>query len=532
MRSTSSVVAFGALVLGATPTLAGLISVPGDVPTIQDAVLAAVTGDSIVVAAGTYAEAVMVTEKSLTLLGAGAEVTRVDVLGWENPSMIDEVGGWVAGFTVTDGLDIRGLTGWFTVYECTVEGDTYMEVLFPTFGDGVAVLKRSRLQGDVVVQQDNWFSSVLIEDCELSGPVVSLDSESGISVSGCTVTGGDVYMYGEFVDVIENAFIDCELDLHVDSFSGTARDNTVVGGSGIRLEAGDVADWEIDGNVITDAEVGIRCEQDDFMFVRNNRIGRCTTGLVLDGPLYEVSGNLVFGCETGVELIQRWDGAECFVTDNTIVGCTGQALVWTCPGDEAQGVFASNLVAGNGGGVDLEPDQLLEIRCNDVWDNAGANWTGIPDPTGVDGNFSADPLFCQPALDDYTLADASPCRPGQHPDGADCGFVGAEDGPCVPVLDTPGGLDAAAHPPASGVVRVGVNPIRGEVWFEIAPVEDPRRLELFDVSGRRVDTLTVGPMDVRVHWNARDRAGRMLPSGTYYVRLDGDVPATPFVLVR
>ena len=44
---------------------------------------------------------------------------------------------------------------------------------------------------------------------------------------------------------------------------------------------------------------------------------------------------------------------------------------------------------------------------------------------GLRGNFSADPLFCDAAAGDFTLSSQSPCLPGNHPDGADCGLIGA-----------------------------------------------------------------------------------------------------------
>jgi len=38
------------------------------------------------------------------------------------------------------------------------------------------------------------------------------------------------------------------------------------------------------------------------------------------------------------------------------------------------------------------------------------------------GNFSADPLFC--GVGNYNLRADSPCAPGNHPDGFDCGLIG------------------------------------------------------------------------------------------------------------
>ena len=66
---------------------------------------------------------------------------------------------------------------------------------------------------------------------------------------------------------------------------------------------------------------------------------------------------------------------------------------------------------------------VLRLRCCDLFGNSQGDWTdGIADQCGVDGNISADPLFCDAGTDDFTLDGHSPCAPGYNPD---CGLVGA-----------------------------------------------------------------------------------------------------------
>jgi predicted outer membrane repeat protein len=67
------------------------------------------------------------------------------------------------------------------------------------------------------------------------------------------------------------------------------------------------------------------------------------------------------------------------------------------------------------------------VRSCTFADNRSAFGGGSNDICGIDGggNFSADPLFCDLSGADYTLDADSPCLPGQHPDGADCGLIGA-----------------------------------------------------------------------------------------------------------
>lgn len=68
----------------------------------------------------------------------------------------------------------------------------------------------------------------------------------------------------------------------------------------------------------------------------------------------------------------------------------------------------------------------IDMNCCDVYGNVGGDWIGcLAGQEDQDGNFSADPLFCGAAVDDYTLDGQSPCLPGNHPDGVDCGLIGA-----------------------------------------------------------------------------------------------------------
>jgi hypothetical protein len=63
------------------------------------------------------------------------------------------------------------------------------------------------------------------------------------------------------------------------------------------------------------------------------------------------------------------------------------------------------------------------LMCCDLYGNAG-DWTEcIEDQLGMNGNFSADPLLCDPAVGNLRLENCSPCMPGYHPAEYDCGGV-------------------------------------------------------------------------------------------------------------
>ena len=66
------------------------------------------------------------------------------------------------------------------------------------------------------------------------------------------------------------------------------------------------------------------------------------------------------------------------------------------------------------------------------------------------------------------------------------------------------------------------NPFDGRVGFGFRLGEaSPVALEVFDLRGRKVATLSGAGLDAgehRIEWNGRDQAGRMVPAGTYLYR--------------
>jgi hypothetical protein len=79
------------------------------------------------------------------------------------------------------------------------------------------------------------------------------------------------------------------------------------------------------------------------------------------------------------------------------------------------------------GGVDLD--------CCDVYGTVGGDYVGCIAPEGgVDGNFSADPLFCAKEENNFTIEAFSPCAP---PGVTNCGLVGALPVGCEPVSVVP-----------------------------------------------------------------------------------------------
>ena len=80
----------------------------------------------------------------------------------------------------------------------------------------------------------------------------------------------------------------------------------------------------------------------------------------------------------------------------------------------------------SGGGAAVDGNSTLTFSCSDIFGNGGGDWLGaLAAQNGTNGNFSLDPFFCEPSTMDFTLGENSPCLPGQHPNGDQCGRIGA-----------------------------------------------------------------------------------------------------------
>ncbi len=174
--------------------------------------------------------------------------------------------------------------------------------------------------------------------------------------------------------------------------------------------------------------------------------------------------------------------------------------------------LALNLVAHNTGGGLALAGGALAPTCNDVFGNTGAAWSGLADPTGQNGNFAVDPLFCDLAGGDVTLAADSPCL-----DAAGCGLVGALGEGCggeVDVADLAAvGLAVSAYP----------NPFNPAVTLRARlEIGGAVRLTVHDLRGRLVRVLAEGDRPAgwfEARWNGRDDTGRGVGSGVYVYRI-------------
>ena len=97
--------------------------------------------------------------------------------------------------------------------------------------------------------------------------------------------------------------------------------------------------------------------------------------------------------------------------------------------------ISHSILSGGTNGAAVCDGGSIALSCCNVVGNSGGDYVGcLAGQNGVNGNFSLDPAFCDPAAGDYTLRSDSPCAP---PGVTGCGLVGALPVGCGPVSVEP-----------------------------------------------------------------------------------------------
>ncbi len=206
------------------------------------------------------------------------------------------------------------------------------------------------------------------------------------------------------------------------------------------------------------------------------------------------------------------------ITGNTFVGNEG-----TFSGggafyiNNSNPFISNNLVAFNTGSTSLANGihavtSAPTFSCNDVFGNIGSNYGDITDPTGTDGNISADPLFCNFDESDFGVSADSPCA------SESCGLIGALAPGCGtnPAIDDTGLL----VPLVFKVEQNYPNPFNPSTTISFSlPVAGHTNVAIYNVAGHLVKTLLNETMSADTHnvvWTGRDDNDRSVATGIYF----------------
>jgi len=361
------------------PTKARTITVPDDYPTIQEAVNAASSGDTIFVRAGTYYEHVVV-NKTVSLTGENRDTTIIDGGGVGNAVDVLANNVTITGFTV------RGSGG------LTASG----------FGSGIYLFcsDNAEIRGNNIVsnycgiylKQSN--NVVISENAILfqSNLGVYLVDSRGIIVKKNNMTNNRVGIYiagSEDSIVSENNITNNERS-GIESVGFRSYNNSfirnVITGNMIGIVLGTADRNILDGNIVTNNMVGIELRNSEGIILRNNNMTSNRKNFHVGGGWYilehfihdidtsnTVNGKPMYYLVNQHNLTVPTDAGYVAVVNSTLV--TMRGLILTSNGE---GVLLFNVtkslienvtLSDNGFGIIMYNSNNNTIRRNHVINN-------------------------------------------------------------------------------------------------------------------------------------------------------------------
>jgi Chlamydia polymorphic membrane protein (Chlamydia_PMP) repeat len=191
--------------------------------------------------------------------------------------------------------------------------------------------------------------------------------------------------------------------------------------------------------------------------------------------------------------------------------------------DAADSTNISNtIVAFNTGGwpvASVEDLPFGTINCTDIYGNTGGDWEGvIASQTGLMGNISLDPLFCDAPGDNFSIRSDSPCAPFSGPN-TECDLAGAHDVGCTP----PSAIEGGSSVSVLSILEAGPNPFISNTTLRFSVARPGAvKLRIFDATGRQVRSLVnmmLVPGQYVIPWDGKSESGEETGTGVYYGQL-------------
>jgi hypothetical protein len=456
---------------------AATLNVPSRYNSVAAALAEAVSGDIIEIAPGLYQENNLAVPEGVTLAGTGVKPQDV---------MID-----------------GGRQGRIMILEGLTETVTIRNLLFM---NGLAQGPSTYDQSGGAIFVSN--SQVRIENCVFSannadahGGAIRLSNSTGEILSSAFYANTSPVGGGGAIDLSYNSsplVRDCE-------FLG----NRAAWGGALSCRAGSsprVENSELKSNLAEGSHGfggGVFADTQSFPDILNS--------LIVDNQAYFGGG------------LASWTGGGTNLDYCTVAYNKGWVLEGGLLVVNSSAFVTGSIIAFNKGrGVSVAGLSDITISCTDMNGNSIGDWA-LPqgDLSSRNGNLNVDPEFCsiQPGHPDrFALASSSPLA--DNPDG--CGVLGARPVSCT------GDKALVEIPVASAAIErvlAAPNPFNPQtaISFEISKAQDIK-VSIYGVDGRLVRVLADESLPAGAHemmWMGRDRAGRAVGSGTYFVIVKG-----------
>ncbi|MFO7654335.1 MAG: S8 family serine peptidase [Candidatus Krumholzibacteriia bacterium] len=385
--------------------------------------------------------------------------------------------------------------------DCRIADNTPIQTnsTYPPKGGGLYVISSNPTLENVQVEGHNELvaGGGVFVGTSAAGPGALTMRGGTVAGSSARDSGGGIHMTGGGALVLENILLQSNTRTAASSF---------MSGGAVYVSGGTVA---LDSLTV----IGCTAHSGAGIHVSD------ATEVVVTNSVFHGNGADVFG---GAIVVQNAPAGELrnnTVAYNSAVGTGGAGFAVT---SSTLG-FSHNLAVFNTGGTGIANGAYISggsvaPSCNDVFDNTGADWGGVADPTGSDGNIAADPRFCDVAGFDLRLESTSPCAPDQS---GGCGLIGALDVGCA--VDS---VEDDGIPTAFRVDQNFPNPFNPQTTIRFALPERSRTtVTIYDVAGRAVRRLLAEELGAAVHqvqWNGRDDRGQAVAAGVYFYRVASD----------
>jgi predicted outer membrane repeat protein len=368
-----------------------VVKVPGLAPTIQAGIDLTLSGDTVLVAPGTYTGAgnwdIDFGGRNIVVISEqGPDVTIIDSEG--SQSVPHRAFDFITGETssaILEGFTITGGYGHF-VDDYYIGGAVYLDNSSPTINNCIFDQNNAETGGAIYCET----ASPIFNDCEFS-------------TNTTTIQGGAI------------ASFNAAPTFNICRFSDNSGGN----------KGGAIASYESVSNLnvcIFDnnsAQDGGAVHFDGFVGKRSSTV-TLDSCLLYENIAQTNGGAVYFGANTAASLL------NCTLADNQ--GSTGSGVfIQSSSLLELENCIISYGVSGEA--VFCDEPGIPNVTCCDIYGNEGGDWTGcINSLADVNGNISNAPKFCNRLDDDYSLMDPnSLCLPENNSCGV---LIGALGGGC------------------------------------------------------------------------------------------------------